>query len=135
MTGPTSVFLEVPQSEWLSSNPLAFAIRDKHPVSKGHVLVVTRRLIPTWWDATIPERESLMMLVDEMKLKLDREFRPDGYNVGFNTGEAAGQTIPHLSVHIIPRYAEKQGTATPAGGIRGVVPDVMLASPKRIRRA
>ena len=118
----TSIFLLQPQSSWISSNSLAFAVYDGFPVSSGHVLVVTRRVIATWFEATPDEQVALMALVNEVKSILDDRLKPkpDGYNVGFNAGEAAGQTVPHLHIHVIPRY--KGDVADPRGGIRHVIP-------------
>ena len=84
--------------------PFGFAILDGFPVSPGHSLVVPRRLISTWWEASEPERRDLWALVDEVKAMLDSSRAPDGYNVGFNAGSAAGQTVDHLHLHVIPRY-------------------------------
>ena len=119
-TPPTSPFLQVPPGRWVSSNRVAFAIADKFPVSPGHTLVVPRRLIATWWDATAEERLGLLELVDTVKEILDREHHPGGYNVGFNAGAAAGQTIDHLHIHVIPRYTGD--TFDPRGGIRHALP-------------
>ena len=116
----TSVFLELPRSTWVASNDLAFAIRDRYPVTKGHTLVVTRRLVATWFDATPDEQRALLSLVDDLKASLDRDLKPDGYNVGFNAGTAAGQTVPHLHVHVIPRYDGDMDD--PRGGVRHVLP-------------
>lgn len=66
--------------------------------------MVTRRLVPDWFSATEDERRAVMELVAEVKRQLDEERWPDGYKVGFNAGEAAGQTVPHLHVHVIPRF-------------------------------
>lgn len=115
-----SPFLARPESEHLASNELAFAIFDLYPVSEGHVLVIPRRRIATWFDATKDEQHALFALVDEVKRLLDVRFRPDGYNVGFNAGEAAGQTVPHLHVHVIPRY--RGDMDDPRGGVRHVIP-------------
>ncbi len=115
-----SPFLRVPPEQWIGSNSLAFAIRDAFPVNKGHSLVVTRRVVPSWWEATAEERVALWDLVDVVKLRIDAEFRPDGYNLGVNAGEAAGQTIEHLHVHVIPRY--DGDVPDPRGGIRWVIP-------------
>jgi diadenosine tetraphosphate (Ap4A) HIT family hydrolase len=115
-----SVFLTIDPSEWVDSNDLAFAIRDKFPVSPGHTLVIPKRVIPTWWEATREEQLALLELVDSVKVMLDHEYAPDGYNVGFNAGVAAGQTVDHLHIHVIPRYAGDM--ADPRGGVRHVIP-------------
>lgn len=117
----TSPFLARPSSEHVAGNDLAFAIRDGFPVSPGHTLVVTRRLVATWFDATPEEQAAVMALVSEVKRQLDERHRPDGYNVGFNAGDAAGQTVPHLHVHVIPRY--RGDRPDPRGGVRWILPD------------
>lgn len=117
----TSPFLARPAAEHVAGNALAFAIRDAFPVSPGHTLVVTRRLIPTWFEASADEQVALIELVNRVKAALDQSHRPDGYNVGFNAGEAAGQTVAHLHVHVIPRY--RGDRPDPRGGVRWVLPD------------
>ena len=117
----SSLFLARPESEWVSANALAFAIRDAFPVSPGHTLIIPRRLIATWFDATREERMAIVDLIDAVKEKLQEEFQPDGYNVGFNAGEAAGQTVMHLHVHVIPRY--RGDVPDPRGGVRNVIPE------------
>jgi superfamily II DNA or RNA helicase/diadenosine tetraphosphate (Ap4A) HIT family hydrolase/SOS-response transcriptional repressor LexA len=115
-----SVFLEVPETAWVAANELAFAFRDRYPVSPGHTLVVTRRVVSDWFAASKEERVALLELVDEVKRGLDEELRPQGYNVGFNAGTVAGQTVMHLHVHVIPRF---QGDMDdPRGGVRHVIP-------------
>jgi diadenosine tetraphosphate (Ap4A) HIT family hydrolase len=102
---PASPFLARPKSEWLASNDLAFAIADGFPVSLGHTLVVPRRQVASWFDATREEQHALLALVAVVRRRLDRRKpRPDGYNIGINVGAAAGQTVGHLHVHVIPRY-------------------------------
>ncbi len=120
MTSSSSPFAEIPPADWLAENRSAYAIADAHPVSAGHSLVVPRRLIATWWEASRDERHDLMDLVDEVKALLDERPEPDGYNVGFNAGVAAGQTVDHLHLHVIPRYHDD--VADPRGGIRHVIP-------------
>src|SRR4051812_4019604 len=95
-----SPFTRVDPSVWVAHNPLAFAIRDKYPVSPGHTLVIPKRVVLTWFDATHEEHLALLALITEVKRALDTELHPDGYNVGFNAGEAAGQTVMHLHVHV-----------------------------------
>lgn len=121
MSGESSPFFEVPISQWLSSNRSAFAMSDRFPVSPGHSLVIPRRLIATWWEASRDERVDLIDLVDEVKAILDSLHAPTAYNVGFNAGRAAGQTVDHLHLHVIPRY--DGDSRDPTGGIRNVFPD------------
>jgi diadenosine tetraphosphate (Ap4A) HIT family hydrolase len=116
-----SPFLRIPVADHVAANDLAFAIRDGFPVSPGHTLVVPRRLVETWFDATRSEQHALLDLVDVVKQALDATLRPDGYNVGFNAGVAAGQTVPHLHVHVIPRF--RGDRPDPRGGVRWVLPE------------
>lgn len=115
-----SVLSNVDPEDWIAHNRLAFAIRDRYPVSEGHALVVPKRLIGRWWDTTPDERAAIAELIETVKRRLDVEFAPDGYNVGFNDGAAAGQTVDHLHVHVIPRYTGD--IPDPRGGIRHVIP-------------
>lgn len=115
-----SVFSDIPQTLWVAENPYAFAIRDRFPVSHGHTLIITKRVTPTWFDATPDERAAVLALIDVVKGQLDAELHPDGYNIGFNVGDAAGQTVPHLHVHVIPRY--RGDMDDPRGGVRHVIP-------------
>ena len=101
-------------------NGLAFAHYDSYPVNPGHCLVITRRHVAGYFDATAEEKAAIWELVDEIKAIIDAEFKPDGYNVGVNIGEAGGQSIPHLHIHVIPRY--KGDMENPRGGVRGVIP-------------
>jgi superfamily II DNA or RNA helicase/diadenosine tetraphosphate (Ap4A) HIT family hydrolase len=111
---------DVDPSTWVAENEHAIAFRDRHPVSPGHTLVVTRRAVATWFDASEAERLAVVRLLDVVKAALDAELHPDGYNVGFNAGPAAGQTVMHLHVHVIPRF---QGDMDdPRGGVRHVIP-------------
>lgn len=103
---------------WESDGVLAF--RDRFPVSPGHTLVITRAHRETYFDASNGERAEIWRAVELVKQQLDQEFDPAGYNVGFNAQAAAGQTVMHLHVHVIPRYEDD--VADPRGGIRGVIP-------------
>lgn len=105
----------------ITENALAYARYDKeYPVSPGHCLVVTHRHVAGYFQATQEEKAAVWALVDEMKSIIDREFNPDGYNVGVNIGQAAGQSVPHLHIHVIPRYTGDM--EDPRGGVRGVIP-------------
>ena len=117
-----SPFLAVPESDWIVANDLAFAIRDRYPVTPGHTLVIPRRPVATWFEASAEEKLALMDLVEAVRKQLEEGFSPppDGYNVGFNVGEAAGQTVTHLHVHVIPRH--RGDMEDPRGGVRYVIP-------------
>lgn len=121
MAAWSSPFLDIPAEDWIAENESAFAIRDRFPVSPGHALVITKRLVPDWWGASTQEQADLMALVEIVRGDLEQMTpRPDGFNVGFNAGEAAGQTVPHLHVHVIPRYSGD--VLDPRGGVRHVIP-------------
>jgi superfamily II DNA or RNA helicase/diadenosine tetraphosphate (Ap4A) HIT family hydrolase/HKD family nuclease len=116
-----SIFSSIPADSKIASNDLAFAIRDKYPVTDGHSLVIPNREFSTWWEATPEERIALFELVDQIRDEILNSFSPDGFNIGFNSGDAAGQTVDHLHIHVIPRY---QGDVEdPTGGVRHVIPD------------
>ena len=102
------------------ANELAVVIRDSFPVSPGHMLIIPRRHVGSFFDVTGDEREAMLALLDSAKLGLDAAFHPDGYNVGINDGAAAGQTVPHLHLHLIPRYAGDR--EDPRGGVRWIFP-------------
>ena len=84
---------------------LAFTKTDSYPVSKGHTLVIPKRHISSYFECTDAERLELWSLVEEVKALLERTFEPDGFNIGINIGAAAGQTVPHMHIHVIPRYS------------------------------
>ncbi len=115
-----SVFLAIPENRWTASNVHAFAIRDGFAVSPGHTLIITRRVVPDWFPASTEERAAIFELIDVVKAQLDAELHPDGYNIGLNAGSAAGQTVMHLHVHVIPRF--RGDVDDPRGGVRHVIP-------------
>jgi len=94
---------------------------DGYPVTPGHVLIIPRRHISSLFDLTDDETRGLWQLVKETKEAIDARYHPDGYNLGVNVGEAAGQTIGHLHIHVIPRY--RGDMKDPRGGVRGVIPE------------
>jgi diadenosine tetraphosphate (Ap4A) HIT family hydrolase len=101
-----------------------FAAWDRHPASPGHFLVMPYRHFSDYFDITDEEREELWRLVAEGKKMADEKYSPDGYNIGINVGQWAGQSIPHLHIHVIPRY--KGDVENPKGGVRGVIPQNKL---------
>ena len=109
--------------DYILENELAYAIYDKYPVGKGHMLFIPKRHVKDFFDITKEEREAIFELIDEGKKLLDKKYSPDSYNVGINCGEHAGQTIMHVHVHLIPRYIGD--IKNPTGGVRGVIPEKM----------
>ena len=109
--------------DYILENELAYAIYDKYPVGKGHMLFIPKRHVKDFFDITKEEREAIFNLIDEGKKLLDEKYSPDSYNVGINCGEHAGQTIMHVHVHLIPRYIGDM--KDPTGGVRGVIPEKM----------
>ena len=99
---------------------LAFSARDSYPTSPGHTLVIPRRHVASFFELTAEEVAACMQLIQEEKSLIDKEFSPDGYNIGVNVGLAAGQSIFHVHIHIIPRY--KGDVEKPQGGVRHVIP-------------
>ena len=115
-----SAFAKIPEAEHIASNRSAFAVWDQFPVTSGHALVIPRRVIGACWSASEEEQIDLLRLVADVRLVIEREHQPDGYNIGINVGESAGQTINHLHVHVIPRYSGD--VPDPRGGVRHVIP-------------
>jgi diadenosine tetraphosphate (Ap4A) HIT family hydrolase len=113
-------FCQIEPLRVVAENALAIAVRDAFPANPGHTVVVPRRHVPAWFDATADERTALFDLIDQVKASLDSELHPDGYNIGVNVGEAAGQTVMHLHVHVIPRFVGD--VDDPRGGVRFVIP-------------
>lgn len=104
----------------VGEDALAFAIRDGFPISPGHTLIIPHRHIASFFDATSAERTSVLALLDLARDQLVKELAPAGFNIGINDGSAAGQTVPHLHIHLIPRF--EGDVADPQGGVRWVIP-------------
>ena len=105
----------------LMENDLAYVIEDAYPVNPGHLLIIPKSHVADFFLITEAERSAMLKLLDEAKHHLDRKHAPAGYNIGVNVGDAAGQTVPHVHMHLIPRYPGD--TPNPRGGVRGVIPD------------
>lgn len=99
---------------------MVLALRDGYPVSEGHTLIIPKRHIATWFEATAEERSELWGAIDVVCEDLSNLYSPDGFNFGINSGDAAGQTVGHLHLHVIPRYDGDM--EDPRGGVRHVIP-------------
>ena len=115
------VFCSLPSERIIDQNDLALVIRDGFPVSPGHTLVIPRRHVASFFEITPDERLAMLSLLERAKSDLDKEFSPDGYNIGVNDGQAAGQTVMHLHMHLIPRF--EGDLPDPRGGVRWVIPE------------
>lgn len=104
----------------IAENEIAYAVYDKYPVTEGHTLVIPKKHTADYFDLDANEKCEIWRLVDEVQVYLKQKFRPDGFNVGFNINKAAGQTIFHFHIHVIPRY--EGDIEDPSGGVRGVIP-------------
>jgi diadenosine tetraphosphate (Ap4A) HIT family hydrolase len=104
----------------IDENSTAIAIRDGYPVSPGHTLLIPRRHTSSFFDLSDSERNDVLALLERAKRAVDKELQPQGYNIGINDGSAAGQTVPHVHVHLIPRY--EGDLPDPRGGVRWVIP-------------
>lgn len=118
---PACVFCSLPEARVVRSSPLTLVVRDAYPVSPGHTLLIPRRHVVSFFDTHDDEQADLFRLLAEARRELLETLRPDGFNIGINDGEAAGQTVMHLHIHLIPRYVRDR--QDPRGGVRWVLPD------------
>jgi len=100
-----------------------WAVRDRHPVSEGHHLIIPKRHAPDWFSMTERERRDAEALLLILKSRISADRTVTGFNIGMNCGESAGQTVFHAHIHLIPR--RDGDTPHPRGGVRGVIPDKM----------
>jgi diadenosine tetraphosphate (Ap4A) HIT family hydrolase len=105
----------------IAGNELAAAIPDAYPLADGHTLVVPRRHVIDFFQLSGEEQAAMLDVVRIVQQTLSEEHQPDGFNVGINCGLAAGQTIGHAHLHLIPRFSGD--TDDPRGGIRWVIPE------------
>jgi len=103
----------------VAENNQALAFYDGCPISKGHILVIPKRHVESYFDASFEEHNAMVRMIYQVKNLLQEKHSPDGFNIGANVGMAAGQTVFHFHIHVIPRY--KGDVADPRGGIRKVV--------------
>ncbi len=121
MTDPRKCPFCEPDGERLAfGEPLVLGLWDAIPANPGHLLLVTRGHVPTWFEATQEEQAALVNAIDTARAVIQERHRPDGLNIGVNVGKAAGQTVFHLHVHVIPRY--RDDVPDPRGGVRHVIP-------------
>ncbi|MDP1863704.1 MAG: HIT family protein [Thiobacillus sp.] len=124
MTVPSSKpcpFCNLDPSRILAEDELTVVYRDGFPVSLGHTVIIPRRHFATLFEATEADQVALLRALAQAKRLVEQLHQPDGYNIGINQGQAGGQTVPHLHIHLIPRYqGDKED---PRGGVRWVLPE------------
>jgi diadenosine tetraphosphate (Ap4A) HIT family hydrolase len=114
------VFCNLPEPRVIAENETCISVRDGYPVSLGHTLIIAKRHVASFFELSLKEQTDLLSLLGSSKLQLEKEFKPDGYNVGINIAPVAGQTVQHVHVHLIPRYFGD--VSDPRGGVRWVIP-------------
>jgi len=120
MPDSSCAFCGVDAARELIAGRLAYATLDRYPLNPGHVLVLPRRHVTSWFETTEDERREMMSLLDEARQLIRQMHLAAGFNIGINDGVAAGQTDPHLQIHLIPRYPDD--VADPRGGVRWIMP-------------
>ena len=114
-------FCTLPNDRIIDSNEMGFFIRDGFPISPGHTLIIPKRHVGSFFEISQIERDALLDFLDQAKKVIDAELSPDSFNIGINDGSAAGQTVPHLHIHLIPRFKGDQ--EDPRGGVRWIIPE------------
>ena len=115
------IFCQVPKDEIVAESDLCLAFYDRYPVSLGHMLIIPKRHVASYFELTDAEVNAMHTMLLEMKDVVQALYKPDGFNIGVNVGEAAGQSIFHVHMHLIPRYTGD--VEYPRGGVRGVIPE------------
>ena len=114
-------FLQIPEERKIYKNEYFFIIKDAFPVSPGHLLIISNQLKKDYFSLSEDEKLHLLKAIETAKSIVESEFNPDGYNIGMNCGETAGQTVFHFHCHLIPRY--KGDMEDPRGGVRYCIPE------------
>lgn len=115
------IFCQIPKEEIVAESDLCLAFYDKFPVSPGHLLIIPKRHVAGYFDLTEEEVKAMQTMLFDMKNVIEEVYKPDGFNIGVNVGEVAGQSIFHVHMHLIPRY--EGDVEYPRGGVRGVIPE------------
>jgi len=111
----------IPKNRWIYETDMFFVIKDGFPVSPGHCLIISKNIVNDFFELSINEKKELVFIIDIVKAIIEKEYHPDGYNIGMNCGNSAGQSVMHFHCHVIPRYAGDMDN--PKGGVRFCIPD------------
>jgi diadenosine tetraphosphate (Ap4A) HIT family hydrolase len=113
-------FCRIEQTSVFFQSESVVGIWDSYPLNPGHALLIPRRHIASWFEATVDEQSALTLAIQQAKVAIEKKYSPQGFTIGFNDQEAGGQTVLHLHVHVIPRY--EGDVPDPRGGIRNIIP-------------
>lgn len=105
----------------ITESAQSYAIFDKYPVAEGHALIITKKHVSDYFNLSFGQQQGIWLMVNRVRSILEKRFNPDGFNVGFNIKESAGQSIDHVHIHVIPRY--RGDMKNPKGGVRHVIPE------------
>lgn len=119
-TTPCPFCARISAGQVTHQNDLAVAFPDGFPVSEGHALVVPRQHEADFFALAPAVQEAMLALLRQLQADVAGQLKPDGFNVGINVGAAAGQTVGHVHLHLMPRYAGD--VEDPRGGVRWVIP-------------
>lgn len=114
------IFCRIDASRIIFQSQLVYAIRDAYPISPGHTLIIPRRHIGSFFEVNTNEQTEILDALRSTRTEILQTLMPSGFNIGINDGESAGQTVPHLHIHLIPRYTGDQ--EDPRGGVRWIFP-------------
>lgn len=106
--------------ELILESATAYAMYDKFPVNEGHALIIPKKHCANYFDLNFKDQSACWFILNRVKKIVSERFNPDGFNIGVNVNSSAGQTVPHVHIHLIPRY--KGDVANPTGGVRNVIP-------------
>lgn len=106
--------------ELILESATSYSIFDKFPVNNGHALIIPKRHCSDYFDLSFKEQSACWLMINKLKLVISNKFNPDGFNIGININSSAGQTVPHVHIHLIPRY--NGDVENPTGGVRNVIP-------------
>ena len=115
------IFCNIEKDKIILEGKYSIAFYDNYPVNLGHTLIIPKRHISDYFELYQYEKDDIWKLVEKMKTIIDKRYSPNGYNIGINIGEPAGQSVSHSHIHIIPRYIGD--VSNPKGGVRGVIPN------------
>jgi diadenosine tetraphosphate (Ap4A) HIT family hydrolase len=110
-----------PEREIIVESATVYSIYDKFPVNDGHALIIPKRHCEDYFNLTFQDQSDCFLMLNKVKEIVSLKFNPDGFNIGINVGEKAGQTIQHVHIHLIPRF--NGDVEEPKGGVRGVIPN------------